>query len=125
MRRGRRRKIEVPTDSQPQFELGDTTEAIETRREKERLERRRQGKNRRGGRQRGQKERGWKGPSSWKRLRKGEKSDLAQTDTDVESTQPTQKKGQMKSNFLGDSDEKAIVEFIKQHKELYNKPRQI
>ena len=35
MRRGRRRKIEVPTDTQPQFELGDTAEDIERRRERE------------------------------------------------------------------------------------------
>ena len=32
MPRGRRRKIEVPTDTQPQFELGDTAEDIERRR---------------------------------------------------------------------------------------------
>ena len=42
-------------------------------------------------------------------------------DTDVESTQSRQKKGQMKSIFLSDSDEEAIVEFVKQHKELYDK----
>ena len=38
MPRGRRKKIEVPTDTQPQFELGDTAEDIETRR-REREER--------------------------------------------------------------------------------------
>ena len=32
MSRGRRRKIEVPTDTLPQFELGDTAEDIERRR---------------------------------------------------------------------------------------------
>ena len=32
MSRGRRRKIEVPTDTQPQFELGITVEDIERRR---------------------------------------------------------------------------------------------
>ena len=32
MPRGRRRKIEVPTDTQPQFELGNTAEDIERRR---------------------------------------------------------------------------------------------
>ena len=42
-------------------------------------------------------------------------------DTDVKSTQSRQKKGQMKSIFLSDSDEEAIVEFIKQHEELYDK----
>ena len=39
MPRGRRRKIEVPTDSQPQFELGDIAEDIERRREREGRER--------------------------------------------------------------------------------------
>ena len=38
MPRGRRRKIEVPTDTEPQFELGDTAEDIERRR-REREER--------------------------------------------------------------------------------------
>ena len=42
-------------------------------------------------------------------------------DTDVESTQSRQKKGQMKSIFLSDSKEEAIKEFVKQHKELYDK----
>ena len=42
-------------------------------------------------------------------------------DTDVESIQSRQKKGQMKFIFLSDSDEKAIVEFVKQHEELYDK----
>ena len=42
-------------------------------------------------------------------------------DTYVESTQSRQKKGQMKSIFLSDSDEEAIVEFVKQHEELYDK----
>ena len=41
MPRDRRRKTEVPTDSQPQFELGDTAEEIERRR-REREERERQ-----------------------------------------------------------------------------------
>ena len=38
MPRGRRRKIEVPRDTQPQSELGDTVEDIE-RRKREREER--------------------------------------------------------------------------------------
>ena len=41
-------------------------------------------------------------------------------DTDVESTQSRQK-GQMKSIFLSDSDDDVIVEFVKQHEELYDK----
>ena len=42
-------------------------------------------------------------------------------DTDVESIQSRQKEGQMKSIFLSASDEEAIVEFVKLHKELYDK----
>ena len=52
---------------------------------------------------------------------RGEKRVQTYTDTDVESTQSRQKKGQMKSIFLSDSSEEAIVEFIKQHKELFDK----
>ena len=50
-----------------------------------------------------------------------EKRPQTDTDTDVESTQSRQKKGQMKSIFLSDSDKEAIAEFVKQHKELYDK----
>ena len=49
-----------------------------------------------------------------------EKRPLTDTDTDPEATQSRQKKGQMKSIFLSDSDKEAIAEFIKQHEELYN-----
>ena len=52
---------------------------------------------------------------------RGEKRVRTDTDTDVESTQSRQKKGQMKAIFLSDSDEEAIVEFVKQHEELYDK----
>ena len=52
---------------------------------------------------------------------RGEKRARTDMDTDVESSQSRQKKGQMKSIFLSDSDEEAIVEFVKQHEELYDK----
>ena len=42
-------------------------------------------------------------------------------DTDVQSTQSRKKKGQMKSIFLSDSDEEAIMEFVKLDEELYDK----
>ena len=51
----------------------------------------------------------------------GEKRARTDTDTDVESTKSRQKKGQMKSIFLSDSDKEIIVEFVEQHEELYNK----
>ena len=43
------------------------------------------------------------------------------TDTDPECMHFRQKKGQMKSIFLSDSDEEAIVDFMKQHEELFDK----
>ena len=43
------------------------------------------------------------------------------TDTDIESTQSRQKKDHMKSIFLSDSDKEGIIEFMKQHEELYDK----
>ena len=43
------------------------------------------------------------------------------TDTEVEPIQSRQKKGQMKSIFLSDSDEEAIMEFVKQYEKLYDK----
>ena len=49
---------------------------------------------------------------------RGEKRAQTDTYTDAESTQSRQKKGQMNSIFLSDSDEEAIVEFVKQHEKL-------
>ena len=101
--RGRRRKIGVPTgDTQPQFELGDTAEEIERRRRDERERERREQEER--DRERMEREREVSPERGKKRVR----TDM---DTDVESTQSRQKKGQMKSIFLSDSDEEAIVEF--------------
>ena len=83
--KGRRRKIEVPTDTQPQFELGDTAEDIERRRrerdEKEERERREQEER---DREDGENEEG-REPGKGREAR-------TDTDTDVESTQSRQKK---------------------------------
>ena len=110
MAKGRRRKIEVPTDTQPQFELGDTAEDIE---------RRRMGREERDERERREQEDRDKERMERQRREesqeRGEKRVRTGTDTDVESTQSRQKKGQMKSIFLSDSDKEAIVEFVKQH----------
>ena len=118
MPRGRRRKIEVPTgDTQPQFELGDT-EADMERRRREREERDERERIEQEERDRERIEREREREESPDR---GEKRVRTDMDTDVESIQSRQKKGQMKSIFLSDSDEEAIVEFIKQHEELYDK----
>ena len=54
-----------------------------------------------------------------RKLGKGRK-ESSNTDTDVESTQSTQK-GQIKSIFLSDSNEEAIVEFVKQQRQAEEK----
>ena len=114
MRRGRRKKIEVPTgDTQPQFELGDTAEDIDrSRREREDREQRKGREKEETDRQR---------EREMEEEERREKRARTDTDTGAESTQSRQKKGQMKSIFLSDSDEDAIVEFVKQHEELYDK----
>ena len=116
IQKGRRRKIEVPTgDTQPQFELGDTAEDIERkRREREEREERKRREQEERDRERMERERE-ESPE------RGEKRVRTNTDTDVESTQSRQKNGQMKSIFLSDSDKEAIVEFVKQDEELYDK----
>ena len=116
MPRGRRRKIEVPIgDTQPQFELLDTAADIKRRRrEREERDDRERIEQKERDRERMERERE-ESPD------RGQKRVQTDTDTDVELIQSRQKKGQMKSIFLSDSDEKAIVEFIKQHEELYDK----
>ena len=117
MPRCRRRQIVVPTgDTQPQFELRDIAEDIERRRrereetdERERIEQEERDRDRRERERREESQ------------ERGEKRVRSNTDTDVESTQSRQNKGQLKSIFLSDSDEEAIVEFVKQHEELYDK----
>ena len=86
MPRGRRRKIEVQTDTQPQFELVDSAEDIERmerEREREReIERERE-------RERGRS----------REEERGEKRVQTDTDTDVESIQSRQKKGPDEVHF--------------------------
>ena len=53
---------------------------------------------------------------------RGEKRPRTDTDTDPECMQSRHKTGQMKSIFLSDSDEEAIMEFVKQHEELFDSP---
>ena len=52
---------------------------------------------------------------------RGETRRRTDTDPDPECSQSRQKKGQMKSIFLSNSDEETIVDFVKQHEELFDK----
>ena len=119
---GRRRKIEVPKQSHTQFELGDTAEVIERRR-KERQERAKRQEQEETDRERLESERTERTEQMDQTKERTEKQPRTNRETDVESTQSRQKKGQMKSIFLSDSHEEAIVEFVKQNAELYNRTR--
>ena len=55
---------------------------------------------------------------------RSEKRARTLTETDIESTQSRQKKGQLKSIFLSDFNKEAIVKFVKQRAELYEIQRQ-
>ena len=113
MPRHARRKIEVPTNTQSQFELGDTADDTE-RRSRERGERGER-EERDGGEREGREmeERGGRVETETIEVteeteeieERGEKRPTTDTDTDPECTQSRQKKGQMKSIFLRDSDE--------------------
>ena len=98
--------IEVPTDTQPEFCLEDTAEDIERKRkereESESLERLQTEEIEREETEEG----------------RTEKRATMDTDTDVESYQSRRKKGQIISIFLSDSNEEAIVKFVKQNAEL-------
>ena len=80
MPRGRRGKIEVPTDTQPQFELGDTAEDIqkEARERQEQEERERE---------RVERERTETTEEMEESEERTEKPPRTSTDIDVESTQ--------------------------------------
>ena len=123
MRRGRSRKIEVPTDTQPQVELGDTAEDIE------KIIREREGRERREMEERERREMEERDRLETEMIEVTEETEETQdrgekrprTDIDPECMQSRQKKGQMKFFFLTDSDEEAIVDFLKLHEELFDK----
>ena len=115
MPRGRRRKIEVPTDTQPQFGLGYTAKDIERRRrerdERERTEIEERDRERAEG-------------ETTEVIEEAEETEdrrKKRPRIDTECMQSKQKKGQMKSIFLRDSDEDDIMDFVKQHDEFFDK----
>ena len=115
-KKGRRvRKIEVPTDSVHKYKLGDTAADIQWRRE-ERETREREGEAQKQGEEKPL-ARGGSG-------RKACKDRQSDTETEAgrgETSQSRYKKGHMTNIYLTGSDEEAIVDFVKDHEELYDK----
>ena len=103
MPRGRRRKIEVPTDTQSQFESGDAAEDTERRRRE--MEEREERERERLKRERTERSEQMEREETEEMTENPPRTD---TVTDVESTQSRQKPGQMKSICLSDSDEETI-----------------
>ena len=105
-------KIEIPTDSVPKFELGDTVADTQQRRE-EREAREREVAQK-------QREEEARMEEARRELQKS-----VQRQTKVTLKQSLEKRWEHYSHvtniYLTDSDEEAIVYFVKDHKELYDK----
>ena len=124
LKKGRRvRKIEVPTDIVPEFELGDTAADIQQRREE------REARERDEVRQQQQREEARAEESHSQEEGVAEKRPRTErSDTETEAaggeagaSQSHYKKGHMTNVYLNDSKAEAIVDFVKDHKELYDK----
>ena len=123
------RKIEVSTNKLIEFELGDTAPDIQRSEEKEQRggggRETTEGGDREGGSQEGGKSTATEEGVAIKRPRT-ERSD-SEMDTEgggevgTSQSQSRFKKGHMTSIYLTDSDEEAIVDFLKDHEELHDK----
>ena len=125
-KKGRRvRKIEVPTGSVPEFELGDTETDIQLRRE-ERKAREREETQQQQQREEEARREGKSGGITLTRegptrKKAQDKNSYTETETAGGEAGPSQshfKKGHMTNVFLIDSDKEAIVNFVKDHEEL-------
>ena len=115
-KKGRRvRKIEVPTDTSTKFELGDTAAFIQRRREEREAREREEAKRE-------------KTTHSAEEgvAKKCARTDRSHTEMDTEvggevgrsQAHSRHKKRHMTNIYLTDLDEEAIVDFVKDHKEL-------
>ena len=128
-KKGRRvRKIEVTTDSVPEFELENTAADIKWRREeREATEREEEAQKQK--QEEAMREEATHSQEEGVAKKKRARIDKSYTETEAGGetrtfqSQSRYKKGHMTNTYLMDSDEKAIVDFVKDHNELYNKTR--
>ena len=126
-KKGRRpRNLEVSTDSVPAFKLGYTAADIHRGGKRGRPERGRKHNNsNRGWRRQGERRKQERKKHSRKRRAQAqERKNNTETEAVGGEAGPSQsqyKKGHMTNIYLTDSDKKAIVDFVKDHKELYDK----
>ena len=126
-KKGRRvRKIEVPTDSVPEFELLDTAADIQQRRQDREARERDEVQQQQQREQKARKEeaRAEESHSQEEGQKKRPRTQRSETETEagggeVGKSQSHNKKGHMTNVYLT-SDEEAIVDFVKDH-ELYDK----
>ena len=116
------RQIETPTDSVPEFELGDTVANIQRRREERGTREREEAQQQREEEASRVEARAEETYSQEERLPekrpRSEKSDI-EAGGEVGPSQVRYKKGHMTNIYLTDSDEEAIVDFVKDHEDLY------
>ena len=112
------RKIEVPTDTHTEFELGDTAADI-------------QGRGGRGRKPGGRKLHSHRWSRQWPKLPRTEKSESemdpeggGEASTSIEC-QFRHKTGHMTNIYLTDSDEEAILDFVKDHAALRQNPQKV
>ena len=122
-------KIEVPDDTQStEFQLGDTAADVERRRveREQREQRERQEREEREQREREQRE-----IDERDRLLREERERVLReesekdTETDTEAASVRSRKTHISQILLSDSDEEALVEYIKNHPELYDKGHEL
>ena len=120
-KKGRRlREIEVPTESVPEFELGDTATYIQQRREE------REAREREEEAQKQRKEEARREETHWqeegvaeKRARTEKSNTETEAGGEAGTSQSRYKMGHMTNIYLTELDDEAIVDFLKDHKELY------
>ena len=132
----RKRKIEVPDDSQStEFQLGDTAADVERRRvereQRERQEREERERQEREEMERQERQRIQREVEERDRALREERERILReesekdTETDTEAATVRSRKLHLSQILLSDSDEEALVEYIKNHPELYDKGHEL
>ena len=125
-KKGRRvRKIEVFTDSVPEFELGDTAADIQQRKAEREARQREEAQKQREQEARREEEARMEETHSQEEevAETRPRTERSETEARGEAgpSQSRYKKGHMTNIYLTDLDEEAIVDYVKDHEELYDK----
>ena len=124
-KKGRRvRKIEVPTHSVPEFELGDTAANIKRGREEREVSEREEAQQQQQREEETREEESYsqeEGQPEKRHRRERNDTETEAAGGEMGPSQSRYKKGHMTNVYLTDFDVEATVNFVKDHKELYDK----